>query len=71
MSDLAHRALGVFEVKALFMETGVHLDDESVQEVSQAIHRCAAWHATPKVVVVRTAPVALRARLRKALSVVT
>lgn len=66
----AHRALGLFEVKALFLESGVQLNDESVQQVAQAIHRCAVWHATPKVEVVRTAPAALRARLCKALAAV-
>lgn len=66
----AHRALGVFEVKALFLEPGVRLDDASVLDVAQALHRCAVWHATPKVEVARTAPPALRAHLRKALSAV-
>jgi len=63
----AHRTQGVFEVKALFLESGIQLDSESVYQVARAIHRCAAWHATPKVELARTSPVGLRARLRKAL----
>jgi uncharacterized protein len=66
----AHRAQGVFEVKALHVEPGVQLDDESVHAVALAISRCAAWHATPKVDVARTAPAGLRARLRKALAAI-
>jgi len=64
----AHRALGVFEVKALFLEPSMQLDDASVFEVAQAIARCAAWHATPKVELTRTAPASLRQRLRRSLA---
>ena len=64
----AHRSQGVFEVKALYLEPAVKLDDESVHDVAAAIARCAAWHATPRVDITRTAPVALRACLRKALA---
>lgn len=63
----AHRARGVFEVKALFLEPGVTLSDASVRALAAAIGQCAAWHATPQVDVARTAPAPLRARLRKAL----
>jgi uncharacterized protein len=66
----AHRAQGVFEVKALFLEHGVQLGTESIHELAQAMHRCAAWHATPKVELMRTEPATLRPRLRKALSAV-
>ena len=62
----AHRSQGVFEVKALYLEAGIKLDDEAVQDVAAAIARCATWHATPRVDIARTAPVALRARLRRA-----
>ena len=64
----AHRALGVFEVKSLFLEAGVRLNEESVSEIAQAIWRCAVWHRMSAVTVIRTAPVGLRASLRKALS---
>ena len=64
----AYRALGIFEVKALHLQPGVTLSDASVHALAAAIGQCAAWHATPKVDVTRTAPTALRARLRKALA---
>ena len=64
----AHRALGVFEVKALFLEPAIQLDDTAVFDVAQAIHDCALWHATPTVKITRTAPAALRQRLRRALA---
>ncbi len=67
----AHRTLGVFEVKALFIQPGVQLDEASVLDVAQAIVRCATWHATPLVKIVRTAPVALRSRLQKALKLIS
>jgi uncharacterized protein YcaQ len=67
----AHRALGVFEVKALFVEPGVQLDDESVLDLAQAILRCSIWHATPQVKLMRTAPVGLRIRLQKALKLIS
>jgi uncharacterized protein YcaQ len=65
----AHRALGVFEVKAMYLEPSIALDDESVLALAQAILRCAAWHATPQVKLTRTAPAGLRRRLQNALSV--
>jgi len=64
----AHRALGVFEVKSLFLEPTVQLDDASVSGVAQAIALCATWHATPTVKITRTAPASLRQRLRRALA---
>jgi uncharacterized protein YcaQ len=63
----AHRVLGVFEVKALFLEPGTVLDDEVLHAVAQAISQCAVWHATPTVEVTGTSPAGLRSRLRKAL----
>jgi uncharacterized protein YcaQ len=63
----AHRAQGVFEVKALYLEEGVDLRGAAVQAVADAISRCAAWHGTPQVQLGRTQPEALGARLRSAL----
>ena len=64
----AHRSEGVFEVKALFLEPGVKLDDSAVEDVAAAIHRCADWHVTPTVRVTRTTPVGLRRRLQKVMA---
>ena len=64
----AHRSEGVFEVKNLYLQAGVQLDDEALQELTRAIADCAAWHGTPQVVLTRSATAALRGRLRKALT---
>ena len=61
----AHRSDGVFEVKALYLEPGVKLDDSAARDVAVAIQRCADWHGTPSVRIVRTSPAGLRARLVK------
>jgi hypothetical protein len=47
----AHRKAGVFEVKSLHLEPGVTLDEADVAVVKAALHACAAWHQTPRVVV--------------------
>lgn len=52
----AHRKDGIFEVRALYLEPGVELDDEMAQEIGAAIQRCADWHATPRVVIRRGVP---------------
>lgn len=64
----AHRALGVFEVKALFVEEGVRLSDAAVRAVAQAIQCCADWHGTPEVRVGRAVPEGVGERLRGALA---
>ena len=66
----AHRQQGVFEVKALYLQPGVKLADDSVTEVAIGIAHCAAWHGTPRVEFVMTSPAALRARLRKSLKAI-
>ena len=64
----AHRSEGVFEVKALFLEPGVKLDDSAVADVAGSIQRCADWHSTPSVKIVRTSPAGLRVRLQRAIT---
>jgi uncharacterized protein len=66
----AHRSDGVFEIKALYLEEGVALGDDDVATIAAALHRCAQWHATPRVVITQTSPRALRARLSKALKAI-
>nr|WP_315426179.1 crosslink repair DNA glycosylase YcaQ family protein [uncultured Albidiferax sp.] len=63
----AHRAQGVFEVKALFLEEGVQLSDAAVRAVAEAIKRCADWHGTLEVRLGRTEPSGLATQLRQAL----
>jgi uncharacterized protein YcaQ len=63
----AHRARGVFEVKALHTQTGAAWTESQVTDVAQAIQRCADWHATPKVTISQTRPAKLAAALKRAL----
>ena len=63
----AHRADGIFEIKALYAQPGCKWDDEQVQAVAQAIATCAAWHDTPDVRLVRTQPAGLKAALAREL----
>jgi uncharacterized protein YcaQ len=59
----AHRAQGVFEVKALFVEEGVRLSDTAVRAVAEAIQQCADWHGTPEVRMGRVEPAGMSERL--------
>jgi uncharacterized protein YcaQ len=52
----AHRDEGRFEIKALFLEDGVAVDEALADAVAGAIADCADWHATPQVVVGRCTP---------------
>lgn len=45
----AHRADGVFEVKALALEPGVEASDALVHDLAAALRRLAAWHGTPEI----------------------
>ena len=63
----AHRADGVFEVKALFLQAGVAPDARLIGDVAQAIQACADWHATPCVAVRRSEPAAFGKSIRSAL----
>ena len=47
----AHRKEGLFEVRGLFLEPGATADEELGAALGQALRECAAWHATPEVVV--------------------
>lgn len=63
----AHRAVGQFEVKALFLEPGVRPEPPLVQAVAKAIADTARWHGTPEVRLGRTQPAALAKSLGAAL----
>ena len=63
----AHRADGVFEVRALYLEPGVQLGADGIAALAQALRASAAWHGTPLLRMVRTQPAGLRAQLNKAL----
>lgn len=59
----AHRADGVFEVKALYLEAGARPGETLVRDIAKAIASCAEWHGTPKVRIGKAAPAGLRAVL--------
>jgi uncharacterized protein len=63
----AHRTDGIFEVKALYAQPGIKWTQSQVHDVAFAILRCAAWHDTPVVQIVRTQPAGLRAALTAAI----
>jgi hypothetical protein len=52
----AHRADGLFEIKALHLEPGVPVSDELVNELAAALRRLAGWHGTPELVIRRSDP---------------
>jgi uncharacterized protein YcaQ len=63
----AHRSDGLFEVKALFLEPQLRLDEQLAADLAYAIARCAAWHGTPRVIVRRTDPAGVKKALNAAL----
>jgi len=63
----AHRAAGVFEVKALFLEDGVEPTALLAAAIALAIRQCANWHQTPRITIVRCDPKVFRSLLRAAL----
>ena len=64
----AHRGEEIFEVRALHLEAGVALTESLATDIADALHRCAQWHQTPTVQVLRTAPTKFLPLLRKALA---
>jgi uncharacterized protein YcaQ len=63
----AHRAQGVFEVRALFVQPDMRWTDVQVESVAKAIADFAAWHGTPEVQIAKAQPAVLVKRLRNAL----
>jgi uncharacterized protein YcaQ len=63
----AHRAQGVFEIKALHAQLSAAWTAVQITDVAQAIQRCANWHATPEVKIGPTRPAKLAAALKSAL----
>ena len=62
----AHRGEGVFEIKVLFLESGVTPESGLVQAVAAAIAATACWHGTPEIRLGRTQPASLAKALRAA-----
>ncbi|MFP3607448.1 DNA glycosylase AlkZ-like family protein, partial [Paraburkholderia sp. SIMBA_053] len=44
----AHRASGVFELKALHLEPGLRVSGRLTSDLRRALQRCADWHGTPQ-----------------------
>ena len=62
----AHRAQGVFEIRALHLEPGVAVNEKLVADLAAALHRLADWHGTPELVVRQSDPPELAALLEAA-----
>ena len=62
----AHRADGVFEVRALHAQEGMRWSAGQIADVAVAIQRSAHWHKTPSVQFTQSRPAALASALRKA-----
>lgn len=63
----AHRKEKRFEVKALYLESGIVASDEIAADIAGALRECAAWHRTPDVIIGKTKPARLLPLLRKRL----
>jgi hypothetical protein len=63
----AHRAERLFEIKSLHLEPGFVPDAHFAAQLALALTHCAAWHATPRVTVTRSAPARFAPVLRRAL----
>lgn len=63
----AHRAKGVFEIKALHLEPGVPVSEALVADLAAVLQRLAAWHGTPELLVRQSDPPELAALLEAAL----
>jgi uncharacterized protein YcaQ len=63
----AHRAQGLFEVKALHLEPGVRFTKSMAADLAEALHRLADWHGTPEIVIGQSDPPRVAALLKAAL----
>ena len=63
----AHRKEGRFEVKALYLEPGVVVDDLFLHDIATALQQAADWHRTPVIELVATEPKGLLRRLKSSL----
>jgi uncharacterized protein YcaQ len=63
----AHRAQGVFEIKALHMEPGVRVTKRMITDLAAALHRLADWHGTPDIFINPSAPAEVTSLLKAAL----
>ncbi len=64
----AHRAAGLFEVRALHLEPGVTVTDTLITDLAAALRACGAWHRTPEVIIRQSDPPEVAARLQAVLA---
>jgi hypothetical protein len=64
----AHRSAGVFEVKVIHLEPGVKVSQAMTDAVAGALQRCADWHGTATVKIVKSAPRTFAKALKDALA---
>ncbi|GAB2585296.1 YcaQ family DNA glycosylase [Dyella jejuensis] len=60
----AHRAEGIFEVKALYFEEKITPTARMLEEVAHAVAATAAWHGTPTIRLGRCRPASVASTLR-------
>ena len=58
----AHRAQGMFEVKALYLENGVVVTERLGKDIGRAVKNCADWHGTKEIALGKV-PRAIRSML--------
>lgn len=64
----AHRAQGIFEVKALYLETGVRVTPALAADIAGALRRFANWHGTQSISIIRCDPTPFLPVLQAALA---
>lgn len=62
----AHRAEGLFEVRALFLEPNSRRSNALARDLVQALCECASWHGTPEVTIRSVCPADFTQQLRSA-----
>jgi len=63
----AHRSKGFFEIKAIHLEPNIPPSEEVIADLAAVLHRLAAWHGTPDLVVRQSDPPEFAALLEAAL----
>jgi uncharacterized protein len=61
----AHRATGLFEIKAIYLQEGIEANADIVSDIAEAIQSCAVWQGTPKIAIRKSKPPTFARDLRK------
>ncbi|MCE1254370.1 MAG: winged helix DNA-binding domain-containing protein [Anaerolineae bacterium] len=65
----AHRSAGCFEIKTLYLESGVTVNDGLLSDICQALIKCAHWHSCSKLIVTDSFPGEVAERINQMISV--